>query len=99
MVKNGGGGGLAQQSPLSLSPPPSEFCNDENNSVIRSAMDALRNSKKITLLNCNGGFSFYLHLSIWMPLVHNGGQVKSSESSKLFNYRTNGKNGQKENFI
>jgi hypothetical protein len=31
-------------------PPPSEFCNDENNSVIRSAMDALRNSKKISLL-------------------------------------------------
>jgi hypothetical protein len=24
------------------------FCNDENNSVIRSAMDALRNSKKIS---------------------------------------------------
>jgi hypothetical protein len=29
---------------------PSELCNDENNSVIRSAMDALRNSKKIILL-------------------------------------------------
>jgi hypothetical protein len=29
---------------------PSEFCNDENNSVTRSAMDALRNSKKISLL-------------------------------------------------
>jgi len=28
------------------SPPPSEFCKDENNSVIRSAMDALRNAKK-----------------------------------------------------
>ncbi len=27
-----------------------EFCNDEKNSVIRSAMDALRNSKKISLL-------------------------------------------------
>jgi hypothetical protein len=25
-------------------------CNDENNSVIRSAMDALRNSKKISLI-------------------------------------------------
>ncbi len=36
-----------QLLPLSLSPPPSELCNDENNSVIRSAMDALRNSKKI----------------------------------------------------
>jgi hypothetical protein len=31
---------------LPLSPPPSKFCNDEDNSVIRSAMDALRNSKK-----------------------------------------------------
>jgi hypothetical protein len=29
-----------------LSPPPSEFCIDEKNIVIRSAMDALRNSKK-----------------------------------------------------
>ncbi len=28
------------------SPPLSEFCTDEYNSVIRSAMDALRNSKK-----------------------------------------------------
>jgi hypothetical protein len=36
--------GSAKLSPLSLS--PSEFCNDEKNSVIRSAMDALRNSKK-----------------------------------------------------
>jgi len=33
-----------------LSPPPSEFCIDEKNIVIRSAMDALRNSKKISLL-------------------------------------------------
>jgi hypothetical protein len=40
----------AKLSPLWLSPPPSELCNDENNSVIRSAMDALRNSKKISLL-------------------------------------------------
>jgi hypothetical protein len=38
--------GSAKLSPLSLSPPPSEFCNHEKNSVIRSAMDALRNSKK-----------------------------------------------------
>jgi hypothetical protein len=40
--------GLAGQqlSPLSPSPQPSEFCNDENNSVIRSAMNTLRNSKK-----------------------------------------------------
>jgi hypothetical protein len=35
--------GTAQLLPLSPLPPPSEFCNDENNSVIRSAMDALRN--------------------------------------------------------
>jgi hypothetical protein len=38
--------GSAKLSPLSLSPPPSEVCNHEKNSVIRSAMDALRNSKK-----------------------------------------------------
>jgi hypothetical protein len=38
--------GSAKLSPLSLSPPPSEFCNHEKNSKIRSAMDALRNSKK-----------------------------------------------------
>jgi hypothetical protein len=39
---------FAQLSPpsLSLSLPPSEFCTDEDNSVIRSAMDALRYSKK-----------------------------------------------------
>jgi hypothetical protein len=42
--------GSAQLSPLSPSPPPSEFYNDENNSVIRSAMDAVRNSKKISPL-------------------------------------------------
>ncbi len=42
--------GVSKLSPLPLSPPSSEFCNDENNSVIRSAMDALRNSKKVSLL-------------------------------------------------
>jgi hypothetical protein len=31
-------------------PEPSEICIDENNYVIRSAMDALRNYKKITHL-------------------------------------------------
>jgi hypothetical protein len=31
---------------LFLSPPPSEFCTDEDNSVIRLAMDTLRYSKK-----------------------------------------------------
>jgi hypothetical protein len=40
--------GSAQLSPLSPSPQPSEFCNDENNSVIRSAMDALKNAKKLS---------------------------------------------------
>jgi hypothetical protein len=40
--------GSAQLSPLS--PSPSKFCNDEKNSVIRSAMNALRNPKKISLL-------------------------------------------------
>jgi hypothetical protein len=33
-----------------LLPPPSEFCIDEDNSVIRSAIDAWRNKKK-TFLN------------------------------------------------
>jgi hypothetical protein len=42
--------GSAQLSPMLPSPPPSEFCNDENNNVIGSAMDALRHSKKISLL-------------------------------------------------
>ncbi len=42
--------GSGKLSPLSPLPLPSEFCNDENNSVPRSAMDALRNSKKISLL-------------------------------------------------
>ncbi len=45
--------GSAKLAPLSPSLQPSEFCtrNDENNSLIRSAMDALRNStKKISLL-------------------------------------------------
>ncbi len=48
MIKNWQGS--SKLSPLSLSPPPSEFCNDKNYSVIRSAMDALRYSKKISLL-------------------------------------------------
>ncbi len=49
--KKGACATAAKLSPLSLSPPPSEFCNDENNSVIRSAMDALRNfPPKISLL-------------------------------------------------
>jgi hypothetical protein len=42
--------GLAKLLLLLPSLQPSEFCNDENNSVIRSAVDALRNSKKISLL-------------------------------------------------
>jgi hypothetical protein len=42
--------GSAQLSVLSLSPQTSAFCNDEKNSLIRSAMDALRNSKTISLL-------------------------------------------------
>jgi hypothetical protein len=44
-----GGYGSAQLKPLL----PSEFCNDENNSVIRSAMDALRNSPKNYPPRCN----------------------------------------------
>ncbi len=42
--------GPAEPSPPSPLPPPSEFCTDEDNSVIRSAMDALRYSKKIITL-------------------------------------------------
>jgi len=38
--------GSAKLSPLSPLPQPSEFCTDEKNSLIRSAMDALRYSKK-----------------------------------------------------
>jgi hypothetical protein len=38
--------GSAKLSPLSPSPRPSEFCTDEDNIVNRSAMDALRFSKK-----------------------------------------------------
>jgi hypothetical protein len=49
----------AQQSLLSPSPPPSELCNDENNIVIRSAMDALRNSKKISLLHRKKRFTSF----------------------------------------
>jgi hypothetical protein len=35
-----------QNSPPSQSPPLSEFCTDEDDSVIRSAIDVLRYSKK-----------------------------------------------------
>jgi hypothetical protein len=38
--------GSAQLSPPSPLPPLSEFCTDEDNIVNRSAMDALRYSKK-----------------------------------------------------
>ncbi len=40
-------------SPLSPSPPPSEFFNDEENNVILSPMDAFRNSKNTLLTACN----------------------------------------------
>ncbi len=59
-----GGWGSAQLSPLSLSPPPSEFCNDENNNVIRSAIDALRNSQKISLLAVTVLFLFAFFIFI-----------------------------------
>jgi hypothetical protein len=55
MVKRGGGS--AQLSSL-LPSKLSEFCNDENNSVFRSAMEALSNSKKITLLTVTIFFLF-----------------------------------------
>ncbi len=55
----------ATLSLLSLSPPPSKFCNDENNSVIRSAMDALSNSQKITFLTVTVLFLFaFLNLML-----------------------------------
>ncbi len=52
------GGGVSTTITVSPSPPPSEFCNDEDNSVNRSVMDALRNSKKITLLTVSVLFLF-----------------------------------------
>jgi hypothetical protein len=58
MLNFGLGQESAQLLPLSPSPVPSEFCNDDNNSVIRSAMDALRNSKKISLLAVASLFLF-----------------------------------------
>jgi hypothetical protein len=39
---------------------PSEFCNEEKNSVIRSAMDALRNSKKNLPSSCS--HSLFIHI-------------------------------------
>ncbi len=45
--------GSAQLSPPSPSPPPSELFTDEDNSVIRSAMDALRYLKNNYPSNCN----------------------------------------------
>ncbi len=50
--------GSAKLSPLSPSPLPSEFCTDEDNIVNRSAMDALRYSKNITLLTVTVLFLF-----------------------------------------
>jgi hypothetical protein len=51
--------GSAKLSPLSPLPLPSEFCNDENNSVTRSAMDALRSSKKNLPPSCS--YSLFLN--------------------------------------
>jgi hypothetical protein len=78
--------GSAQLSLLSPSPPPSEFCNDENNKVIRSAMDALRNSKKISLLIVAILFLFtFFNLILDAPrtLVYIELQEKAGISKKI----------------
>ncbi len=51
--------GSTQLSPPSLSPLPSEFCTDEDNSVIRSVMDAARYSKNNYPSNCNHSLFIY----------------------------------------
>jgi hypothetical protein len=57
-IGKNGVAGLVQLSLLLPSPTPAEFCNDDNNSVIIPALDALRNSKKITFLSENFIFLF-----------------------------------------
>jgi hypothetical protein len=52
--------GRGQQKLTPLSPPPSEFCNHEKNNVIRSAMDALRNSKINLPPSCS--HSLFIHI-------------------------------------
>jgi hypothetical protein len=59
----------AQLSPPSPLPPPLEFCIDEDNSVIRSAMHALRN-KKNTLLTVTVLFLFaFFNLILDAPRI------------------------------
>jgi hypothetical protein len=82
--------GSAQLSLLSPSPQPSEFCNDENNSVIRLAMDALRNSKKISLLAVAilflfTFFKFILDAPLSIPFTH----IQEQKLSIFTNLNTN----------
>jgi hypothetical protein len=68
-------GQFAATTVAGISPPSykrllsfSEFFNDEDNSVIRSAMDALRDLKKITLLTVIVLFLFaFFHLILDAP--------------------------------
>ncbi len=79
--------GSAKLSPLSLPPPSSEFCNDEKNSVIRSTMDALRNSKKISLLSVAILFLFtFFNLILDAPrTVLRFSQWKRKQKQKILN--------------
>ncbi len=57
--------------PLSPSPPPSDFCNDEDNCVIRSAMDVLRKLRKISLLTVTDLFLFaFFNLILYANLTY-----------------------------
>jgi hypothetical protein len=60
MVKMRWGGGGAQLSPLSPLPLPSEFCNDEDNSVKRSAMDGWKKSIKSYPPNCDSSLFIFI---------------------------------------
>jgi hypothetical protein len=87
--------GSAQLSLLSPSPLPSEFCNDENNSVIRSAMDALRNSKKMCLLAVAILFLFtFFNLILDAPLSNSyNSRSNKSRSRKAQHHSQEYSNG------
>jgi hypothetical protein len=60
---------------------PSEVCNDENNSVSRSAMDALRNSKKNCLLAVAIIFLFtFFNFIFYFPSKTNTKQTQHTSS-------------------
>ncbi len=65
--------GSAQLSPPSPSPPPSEFCSDEDNSVIRSAMDGFHEifKKLFNLLTVTVLFLFtFFNLILDAPRIY-----------------------------